>query len=84
MDFDGGSTVIHNEGRLKGWAMKWRLFWALNWWRRIIELLTQKIVISPLKTKGLGSGILDPGSGKNLFRIPDTGVKKTPIPDPDP
>ncbi len=26
----------------------------------------------------LGSGIRDPGSGKNLFRIPDPGVKKTP------
>jgi hypothetical protein len=31
---------------------------------------------------GLGSGIRDPGSGKNLFRIPDPGVKKAPIPDP--
>ena len=24
----------------------------------------------------------DPGSGKNLFRIPDPGVKKAPDPDP--
>jgi hypothetical protein len=32
----------------------------------------------------LGSGIRDPRSGKNLFRIPDPGVKKHPIPDPDP
>jgi hypothetical protein len=24
----------------------------------------------------------DPGSGKNLFRIPEPGVKKHPIPDP--
>ncbi len=35
----------------------------------------------------LESGIPDPGSGKNLFRIPDPGVKKAPgswIPDPDP
>jgi hypothetical protein len=31
-----------------------------------------------------GSEIRDPGSGKNLFRIPDPGVKKHPIPDPDP
>jgi hypothetical protein len=30
----------------------------------------------------LGSGIRDPGSGKNLFRIPYPGVKKHPIPDP--
>ena len=36
---------------------------------------------------GLGSGIRDPGSGKNLFRIPDPGVKKgtgSRIPDPQP
>ncbi len=40
----------------------------------------------------LGSGIRDPGSRKNLFRIPDLGVKKAPdpgsgsatLPDPDP
>jgi hypothetical protein len=35
-----------------------------------------------LKSMGLGSGIRDPGSGKNLFRIPDPGVKKHWIPDP--
>ena len=29
---------------------------------------------------GLGSGIRDPGSGKNLVRIPDPGVKKAPVP----
>jgi|LakMenE01Jun11ns_1017448.scaffolds.fasta_scaffold8741478_1 hypothetical protein len=29
---------------------------------------------------GLGSGIRDPGSGKNLFRSPDPGVKKAPDP----
>jgi hypothetical protein len=29
---------------------------------------------------GSGSGIRDPGSGKNLFRIPDPGVKKAPDP----
>jgi hypothetical protein len=28
----------------------------------------------------LGSGIRDPGSGKNLFRIADPGVKKAPDP----
>jgi len=33
-----------------------------------------------LKYMGLGSGIRDPGSGKNLFRIPDPGVKKAPDP----
>jgi hypothetical protein len=29
---------------------------------------------------GLGSGIRNPGSGENLFRIPDPGVKKAPDP----
>jgi hypothetical protein len=29
---------------------------------------------------GLRSGIRDPGSGKNLFRIPDQGVKNAPDP----
>jgi hypothetical protein len=29
-----------------------------------------------------GSEIRDPGSGIILFRIPDPGVKKDPIPDP--
>ncbi len=33
-----------------------------------------------LKNVGLGSGIRDPGSGKNLFRIP--GSKRHRIPDP--
>jgi hypothetical protein len=28
----------------------------------------------------LGPGIRDPGSGKNLFRIPDPRVKKAPDP----
>jgi hypothetical protein len=59
--------------------------------QRIIELFTQKIVKSSQKY-GFGirdpgseirdprSGIRDPGSGKNLFRIPDPGVKKAPDP----
>jgi hypothetical protein len=29
---------------------------------------------------GLGYGIRNPGSGKNLFRIPDPGVKNAPDP----
>jgi hypothetical protein len=41
--------------------------------QRIIELFTQKIVN---KLSKYGFGIRDPGSGKNLFRIPDPGVKK--------
>jgi len=54
--------------------------------QRIIELFTKKIVKKLLKIGSWdpGSGIRDPGSGKNLFRIriPDPGVKKHPIPDP--
>jgi hypothetical protein len=41
--------------------------------QRIIELFTQKIVIKLSKR-----WVWDPGSGKNLFRIPDPGVKKAP------
>jgi hypothetical protein len=47
--------------------------------QRIIQHFTQKIVISS-KNMGLRSGIRDQGSGKNLFRIPDPGVKKAPDP----
>ncbi len=49
---------------------------------RIIE--TQKIVTKPsiIWVWDPGSGIRDPGFGKNLFRIRDPGVKKAPIPDP--
>jgi hypothetical protein len=40
----------------------------------------QKNCQKALKNMVLGSGIRDPGSGKNLFRIPDPGVKKAPDP----
>ncbi len=43
--------------------------------QRIIELFTLKIV-----TKLSKIWVWDPGSGKNLFRIPDPGVKKAPDP----
>jgi hypothetical protein len=43
--------------------------------QRNTELFTQKIV-----TKLSKIGVCDPGSGKNLFRIPDPGVKKAPGP----
>jgi hypothetical protein len=42
---------------------------------RIIEVFTQKIVTKPSKI-----WVWDPGSEKNLFRIPDPGVKKAPDP----
>jgi hypothetical protein len=57
----------------------------------IIELFIKKIVKKLLKIWSWdpGSEIWDPGSGKNLFRIPDPGVKKAPDPgsatlNPDP
>jgi hypothetical protein len=43
--------------------------------QRVIELFTQKVV-----TKFSKIWVWDPGSGKNLFRIPDPGVKKAPDP----
>ncbi len=43
--------------------------------QRIIEIFTQKIVTMLSKIM-----VWDPGSGKNLFRIPDQGVKKAPDP----
>ncbi len=57
--------------------------------QRIVEVFTQKIVNKLSKIwvwdpgsgiRDPGSGIRDPGSGKNLFRIPDPGVKKAPDP----
>jgi hypothetical protein len=47
--------------------------WAI--FQRIIELFTQKIVSKFSKIL-----VWDPGSGKNLFRITDPGVKKAPDP----
>jgi hypothetical protein len=50
--------------------------------QRIMELFTKKIVKKLFKIWSWdpGSGIRDPGSGKNPFRIPDPGVKKAPDP----
>jgi hypothetical protein len=61
--------------------------------QRIIELFTKKIVKKLLKIWSWdpGSGIRDPGSVKNLFRILDPGSRiqgskstRSRIPDPDP
>jgi hypothetical protein len=46
--------------------------------QRIVELFTQNTVTKLSKHLGLGSGIRDPE--KNLFRIPDPEVNKTPDP----
>ncbi len=50
--------------------------------QRIVEVFTQKIfnMLSNIWVWDPGSEIRDPGSGKNLFRIPDPGVKKAPDP----
>ena len=43
-DLDGG--VIHNEGRLKGWALKSQLFWALHCEKGLFVLASrQKIPV---------------------------------------
>ncbi len=44
--------------------------------QRILELFTQKVVTKLSKILAW-----DPGSGKNHFRIPDPGAKKTPDPE---
>jgi hypothetical protein len=51
-----------------------KIIWAN--FQRIIELFTQKIVHKLSKIWGW-----DPGSEKNLSRIPDPGVKKAPDPE---
>ncbi len=53
---------------------------------RIIVLYTQKFVIklSKIWVGDPGSGIQDPGSGRNLFRVPYPGSKRHHIPDPYP
>ena len=53
--------------------MRKKKIWAN--FQRIIELFAQKIV-----TKLSKVWVWDPGYGKNLFRIPDLGVKKAPVP----
>jgi hypothetical protein len=47
--------------------------WANS--QRIIDDFTQKMF-----TMLSNTWVWDPGSGKNLFRIPDLGVKKAPDP----
>ncbi len=87
-----------NSNKREGWKKKfvvtpflyaqisqnWKLFYFWNaeekiWanFQRIIGLFTQKIV-----TKLPKIWVWDPGSWKNLLRIPDPGVKKATDPDP--
>ncbi len=62
-------------------------FLVLKCWRKKLGQFSknyrtfyQKNGQKALKNMVLGFGIRDPGSGKNLFRIPDPGVKKAPDP----
>jgi hypothetical protein len=54
----------------------------LGQFSKVIDLFTHKIVtkLSKIWVWDPGSGIRDQASGKNLFRIPDPGVKKAPDP----
>ncbi len=47
--------------------------------KELLKFLPNKFSICP-QIYEFGMGIRDPGSGKNLFRIPDPGVKKAPDP----
>ena len=74
------SHKFHKIGHYFSFEVVKKKIWAN--FQRIIELFTQKIVtkLSKIWVWDPGSGIQDPGSGKNLFRIPDPGVKKAPDP----
>jgi hypothetical protein len=54
--------------------------WA--YFQKIVEVFTLKIfnMLSNIWVCDPGSEIRNPGSRKNLFRIPDPGVKKAPDP----
>jgi hypothetical protein len=47
--------------------------------KELLKFLPKKLSLI-YKNMGLGSGIRDQGSGKNLLRIPDPGVKKASDP----
>jgi hypothetical protein len=48
----------------------------------VLRIRIQKNCQKALKNMVLGSGIRDPGSGKNLFRIPDPGSSGQKAPNP--
>ncbi len=67
------SHKFHKIGNYFSFEVPKKKMWAN--FQRILELCTQKLSASSQK---YGFGIR--GSGKNLFRIPDPGVKKAPDP----
>ncbi len=73
-DPDFYPSRIQKQQKRKKISQNLILFNFLNF-PRIIELFTQKIV-----TMLSIIWVWDPGSGKNLFRVPDPGVKKAPDP----
>ncbi len=70
---------IENYFFLKCWRKKFGPIF-----KELLNFLPQKLSQSSQKYGfriwDPRSGIRDPGSGKNLFRIPDPGVKKAPDP----
>ena len=68
-----GSGSFYHQVNYFSYEVLQKKIWAN--FQRIIKLFTKKIV---KKLWTIWSW--DPGSGKNLFRIPDQGVKKTPDP----
>jgi hypothetical protein len=61
----GGEIVFYHFFSHKSWDNL----------QRILEFFTPKIAIKVSKYE---FGIRDPGSGRNLFRIPDLGGHKSP------
>jgi hypothetical protein len=67
----GGSHKYHKiENYIISELVKKKIWANLQ---RILKSFIQKMTITSQKYR---FGIWDPGSGKNLFRIPDPGVKK--------
>ncbi len=60
---------------------KLKIILFLKCWRKNLGTIFKESSLSSLK---YGFRIRDPGYGKNLFRIPDPGVKEALIPDADP
>ncbi len=56
------------------------LFYVATNFTKLKIILVLKCWRKKFGPQKYGFGIRDPGSGKNLFRIPDPGVKKVPDP----
>ncbi len=69
--------VVTNFTKLNTYYVIFEMLKKKIWanFQRIVEVCTQKIF-----NRLSNIWVWDPGSGKNLFRIPDPGVKKAPDP----